>query len=68
MRDPDFYIKPKAWKLLVEIFGSEGMKKYLDLKKEKEVIELPSTLTTQVDRPNKNLPPITPIAEVNTQM
>ena len=36
------------------------MKKYLDFKKEKEVIELPSTLTTQVDRPNKNLPPITP--------
>ena len=60
MRDCDFYINPKPLKPLVEIFGSEVIRKYLDLKRKKELVEEPSTLKTQVDGPNKNLPHILP--------
>ena len=59
MRDPELYIQPKAWNMLVEIFGIEGMKKYLDLKRTKEDPQNSGTKPSE-NRANQNLPPIAP--------
>ena len=62
IQSDDFSIPSRSWRLLVELFGKEGMEKFIQKRKEaRELVQgSTSTQTQSSSRPNKNKPPIVP--------